>query len=267
MKTKILKIIFISLVTNIFRIIAQLFIPTGKQMILLPSQFVQDGTFPFIFIVYHLFAYALIASMFLLISKKMNGHNLFQGFQYGLSCSLIWIVYFLEPLPHIAIYSCICYLIADSFAFLMMGLLCGYLLGDNKPLLTCHPHHSLISILTIASCFVLARYVLYLFFGIYSSFDAYPLSTLWWCIISGCVVSWVITGLNDYLEEKNIFKRSILLGCFLFGMNLTLFNLFMPLAYQINPADLILRTLSDIFAVTIGCFFSQKVMLLAIQKG
>ena len=149
----------------------------------------------------------------------------------------------------------------------MMGLLCGYLLGENKPLPVHHSHHSLISILTIASCFVLARYVLYLFFGIYSSFDAYPLSTLWWCIISGCVVSSVITGLNDYLEEKNIFKRSILLGCFLFGMNLTLFNLFMPLAYQINPADLILRTLSDIFAVTIGCFFSQKVMLLAIQKG
>ncbi|WP_071440834.1 hypothetical protein [Traorella massiliensis] len=267
MKTKILKIIFISLVTNIFRIIAQLFIPTGKQMILLPSQFVQNGSILFIFTIYSLFAYALIASMFLFISKKMNGNKLLQGFQYGLSCSLIWIVYLLEPLPHAAFLDCIYYLIVDSLTLIIMGLLCGYLLGENKPLPVHHSHHSLISILTITSCFVLARYVLYLFFGIYSSFDTYPLSTLWWCIISGCVVSCVIMGFNDYLDERNIVKRSILLGCFLFGMNLTLFNFFMPLVYLTNLADLALRTISDIFAVTIGCFFSQKVTLLAIQKG
>ena len=39
----------------------------------------------------------------------------------------------------------------------------------------------------------------------------------------------------------------------LFGINLTLFNFFMPLVFNADIPDLILRTVIDFLAVTVGC--------------
>ncbi len=264
---KILKIIFIGLITTMTRILVQWLIPAGSQNILLPSKFALNNTLPVVFSIYGLFAYSLIASMFLLVCGKMSGRKIIQGLKYGLSCSVIWVVYLLEPLPHVAMLDCITYPLADSLVLIVMGALCGLLLGENKKIQPHKSHFSLLSILTIMSCFILARYVLYLFYDIYSSFDTYPLPTLWWCILSSSVISCVIMWLNDYVDEHNFMKRSLVLGGILFGIDLTLFNFFMPLVFEINIADLLLRTISDIAAVTVGCVISQKVTSFTIQKG
>jgi len=51
----------------------------------------------------------------------------------------------------------------------------------------------------------------------------------------------------------------MVLGCLLFGMDLILFNFFMPLVFAANIPDLILRTFIDILAVTLGCLaFSDR---------
>ena len=33
---------------------------------------------------------------------RMGGNRILQGLKYGLSCCVVWIVYLLEPLPHVA---------------------------------------------------------------------------------------------------------------------------------------------------------------------
>ena len=44
----------------------------------------------------------------------------------------------------------------------------------------------------------------------------------------------------------------MILGGLLFGVDLFLFNFFMPLVFAADIPDLILRTLTDTFAVTVG---------------
>ena len=58
--------------------------------------------------------------------------------------------------------------------------------------------------------------------------------------------------LNSYICSGNRVKRTIILGCLLFGVDLLLFNFFMPLVFDADIPDLILRTLIDILAVTLG---------------
>ncbi len=46
-------------------------------------------------------------------------------------CCVTWVAYLWEPLPHVAPLDRITYPIADSLAFLVMGLLLGLLLGNR----------------------------------------------------------------------------------------------------------------------------------------
>ena len=46
-----------------------------------------------------------------------------------------------------------------------------------------------------------------------------------------------------------------MLGLLLFGLNLTLFNFFMPIVFDANVFDLVLRTGIDIIFVSLGCLF------------
>ena len=128
----ILKILLIGLAATIVRIIGQLFIPAGEQTVLAPSVFAQNGTMPLVFTVYGIFAYSLIASLFLLIRNRLGGNRILQGLKYGLSCCVVWIAYLLEPLPHVAAIDRITYPVADSLALIAMGLLLGWLFGKTK---------------------------------------------------------------------------------------------------------------------------------------
>ena len=72
--------------------------------------------------------------MFLLIRNQLSGNKISQGLQYGLSYCTVWIIYLLEPLPHVAtLFERIIYPIVDSLAFLVMGVLLGLFLSENSP--------------------------------------------------------------------------------------------------------------------------------------
>ena len=249
-----LKILLVGLAATIVRIIGQLSIPAGKQTVLKPSVFAQNGTMPLAFTVYGIFAYALIASLFLLIRNRSGGNRILQGLKYGLSCCAVWIVYLLEPLPHVAPLDRITYPIADSLALIVMGLLLGWLFGnpaqraDNGNL-----PFPILSALTVAAFFFIGRILEYLIFDIYSSFDEKPLETILWCLLTGAAISGVMAWLNRYIGSGNRIKRALILGGLLFGVDLILFNFFMPLVFDADIPDLILRTLADVLAVTVGC--------------
>ena len=93
----------------------------------------------------------------------------------------------------------------------------------------------------------------YLIFGIYSSFDEKPLETVLWCLLTGITISCVMAWLNRHVDSGGRIKRALILGGLLFGVDLLLFNFFMPLVFDADIPDLILRTLVDVLAVTAGC--------------
>lgn len=85
----------------------------------------------------------------------MVENRISQGLKYGLSCCVVWIVYLLEPLPHVAPLDRITYPIADSLALIVMGLLLGRLFGnpaqqaDNENL-----PFPVLPALTVPACFL-----------------------------------------------------------------------------------------------------------------
>ena len=257
---KLLKLLFIGLVTTVVRIIGQLSIPAGEQTVLAPSVFAQNGTMPLAFTVYGMIAYTLIASLFLLIRDRLGGKGILQGLKYGLSCCVVWIVYLLEPLPHVAALDRITYPAADSLALIVMGLLLGWLFGKpSRPAPRQKAAFPVVPALAVTACFSAGRMTQYLIFGTYSSFDEKPLETVLWCLLTGAAIACVTAWLNLSIPSGNRIGRAVVLGGLLFGVDLTLFNFFMPLVFDADIPDLILRTFLDILTVTLGCLaFSNR---------
>ena len=250
----ILRLIFIGTATTIVRIIGQLTIPTGEQTVLSPSIFAQNGTMPVAFTIYGIFAYSLIAALFLLIRKRTGGNRIWQGLRYGFACCAVWIVYLWEPLPHVAPLDRITYPVADGLALIVMGLLLGWLLGQTRlPVKKRSRKLPALPGLIITLCFIAGRLLLYCVIGIYSSFPEKTVETLLWCLLAGFVIACAMAWLNRYVDGNSRIKRSLILGGLLFGVDLFLFNFFMPLVFATDIPDLILRTLTDTFAVTVGC--------------
>lgn len=232
-------------------------IPAGTQEILEPSVFVLNHTMPIAFSIYGIFAYSIIASLFLMVKDRMSGKRELQGIKYGLSCCAIWIVYLLEPLPHVALMDKITYPLADSIALLIMGLLCGILLGDSRPQSKAKFPLSVPVVSAITIAFVAGRIFQYTLGNSYSLWKERTMETLVWCVLTGIVVSVVMQWLNGFIFTENRARRAIIVGGLLFGIDLFLFNFFMPLVFKANVPDLFMRTVVDIVAVIIGSLFLQ----------
>lgn len=251
----IVKIILVGIITTISRIGGQFLIPAGQQNSLEPSIFAKNGTMPLAFTLYGILAYSLIASLFLFIKNQMSGNRILQGLKYGLSCCLIWIVYLLEPLPHVALLDRITYPIADSVALLVMGFMLGFLFGETK-LQSERQIKSLDlkPIIVITVTFLIGRLIQYYGLDIYSNVNNKTLETIAWCLLTGVSIGIVMVWLNQHIVERDRVKRAFILGVLLFGLDLFLFNFFMPLVFDADILDLILRTFIDISAVTLGSF-------------
>ena len=212
---------------------------------------------PLVFTVYGILAYTIIALMFLLVKEKICGVRVIRGLKYAVSCCLVWVVYLFEPLPHVAFIDKFTYPIADSIALLVLGILSGLLLcekekNNGKKSFKIY----VFPILVITVLFTLGRYIQYEFISIYSSYADDKIATIVWAIFVGLIISLVVQWLNDKLVVKKTYIRSVILGVVLFGVDLILFNFFMPLVFDADIPDLIIRTAIDIVFVTIGCFFT-----------
>lgn len=250
----IVRIISVGIATTVCRIIGQVLIPAGEQSVLEPSIFVNNGTMPLVFTLYGTFAYSLIASMFLFVRNQLTGNRVWQGLKYGISCCAIWVVYLLEPLPHVAPLDRMTYPIADGASLLVMGVIVGFVFGKTRPHIVKKAKcNDIIPLIVIAACFVIGRLVQYFIFDIYSSFDSKRFETVMWCMLTGFVVACVIVWLNQYVKQNSRVAKALILGGLLFGLDLTLFNFFMPLVFRANIPDLILRTSIDFSAVILGC--------------
>jgi len=260
MKT-FLKILIIGVLSTAFRIFGQMLIPNSAQTVLQPSVFVRNGTMPIAFSLYGILVYSIIAAMFLLVCGGMSGNKLIKGLKYGLACAVVWGVYLLEPLPHVTtLVDKLSYPIVDGVALLWMGLLTGLFLGrttapERKPFQITKAG---ISVAIIAVLFTCGRLFQYLVLHIYSSFDAKMFETILWSVLTGLAIGAVLLWLNQYAHSRSRIQRSAILGILLFGINLLLFNFFVPLALDADVLDLLSRTVVDLIFVTAGTLFIPR---------
>lgn len=138
-----------------------------------------------------------------------------------------------------------------------MGLLLGVLFGRKSNIRKGKYNwkSTAVPVLVITTLLIAGRLVQYLIFDIYSSFHTKTNETLIWCICTGLIVACSLAWLRQYIIPANKFIQAITLGLLFFGLNLTLFNFFMPLVFDANIFDLVLRTAIDIISLSVGCLF------------
>lgn len=251
---KLFKIVVISFIVIIIRSMLQLLIPSTNQSVLQQSVFVKNGTLPVAFMIYGTIAFTAITIIFILIHKGMGGGRISKGLKTGLIYSMVWTVFLVEPLPHGSTIDLITYPMADSFVLLILGLMSGIFLSENsikkKHNLTIK---SLFNISIITLIFTIGRVIQYNVFHIYSMFEQAQVRTLVWVICTGIIIGIMFEYLNYTINNKNAFKKSLIFGGIIFGINLFFFNFFLPLVLEVDILDLIIRTLIDIVSVIIGC--------------
>jgi hypothetical protein len=254
----VLKIVVIGVLTTVYRIIAQLFIPNGAQTILQPSIFVLNGTMPIVFTIYGIFAYSIIAALYIFVEKTLSGNKIIKGLKYSITCVSVWLVYLLEPLPHVNQMDKITYPIADSTALLFMGLLLGLFCSKNNVKAEINRDRNIsryiFSVCCITVCFSMGRLFQYLIIDTYSFFENEKLHTILWVVITGLVIAVTILYLKKHLVTNDRIKVSLILGCMLFGIDLLLFNFFIPLVFSYDIRDLLIRSFADIISITIGVY-------------
>ena len=247
-------------ITTAFRLILQPLIPAETQTVLPPSAIAAHGLLPVAFTVYAMIVYPILAGLFILVRDRLTGPKALQGLAYGATWAAVWAVYLWEPMPHTAgasVAGLIAYPLADGAALLLLGLLTGVMLGQTRlrTVSSSRPPAALLRAVVVAACLVAGRLLAYNTVGLYSVYQTNPGRTITWAVATGLVAGLVVQWFVRHLAPISPIRAAGLVGLGMFGTNLVLFNFFVPLALDVDIADLALRTIVDVASVTLGLLF------------
>ncbi len=254
---KIEKILIISFITTFCRILLQVFIPSGNGLILPESEIVKAGLLPVAFSLYAFFGYTLLILVFVLLQNNLLGNKLQKGFIFGILFAGMWVVYLFEPtgLPsNSSLIELLYYPIADGIALVLLGLLSGYFLGidsDQEFKITLNISKFFI-FLIITLVFIVGRFFSYEIIKIQSDYDRSPFTSLVWALTTGLWFSLMYLSLLGKTENRSPLFKAFLFSFIVIGIDLFIFNFFIPLVFKTDLIDLLIRGAVDIFSLFIG---------------
>ncbi len=247
-----LKLIIIGILTTLVRAVFQGFIPVVGEPLLCPSVFAEGGIMPLAFMTFGSLFYTMVAALYLLIDKNLWGNRFSKGLKFSFLFIIIWVVYLLEPLPHVMPMDKITYPLADGGALLVMGVLLGLFLATEKEKKEITVKFSFLNVIIVGLIFFLGRLAMYRYFGLYSSFGVKPIETLLWALGTGLSIGVVYELVSPYICPNRCGLRFLVFGIVFYGVNLIAFNGFMPVVFRVDMVDLALRTVGDVTSVVIG---------------
>jgi hypothetical protein len=260
-------------ITTVFRLIAQGFMPADSDNLFPKSAIARAGLIPVAFTLFGLFTYGLLAIVFILIQDRLPGTRMKKGLMFGLLFGGMWIVYLLEPLPHVEgspLIDVLVYPAADGITLVLEGLLMGrFIAADSREYGTLLISSNIVIIASVPIVFLAGRLLCYNVFHIYSSYATRSFATIIWAAATGIWIGIMYYFLRLGISEKSLLAKALYFGLIIFGIDYIMFNLFMPLVfeYQIWPigaflsyTDLFLRAANDIIFVTIGIYIYEKII-------
>lgn len=249
----------------IFRIVAQLFVPSGGPSPLTPSVIVRAGLMPLAAVIYGVLTYGLLGIVFIVIQGRLTGTKWTKGLRFGAGFCLMWASYLLEPLPFNAgasLAEMLSYPIADGVVLLVLGLLLGWGLGTDSPQISKSLLNAdSLAFLTIPALFLATRIFCYTVLRVYSSFDTRPAATMLWAACTGLCLGVLFLWLRCGIEGLSSLARAAFFTLFVLGINLLLYNAFMVLAFaDFTVLDVLVRTVMDVVPVLAGAFLCEAVL-------
>jgi hypothetical protein len=263
-KKRWLALLGVCIAVTLVRVMLQPLIPEGENpMFTIHSAIFDAGLLIPAFILFAFAASLLLGIVFVLIEGGLPGTRMAKGIAFGLSYGLMWAIYLLEPFTEVlegsflALYG---YPIVDGLTFIALGLLLGIFVGtDSKSRAKRRIGPETLALLAIPMAFVALRLCCYAFSIISSAYGIRPLDTMLWAAGTGVWLGVMYFLLRQGVPGKSPLAKALFFGPVAIGINLFFFNSFVPLVFEVNYADLILRTLVDILSVTIGVYVCEKI--------
>lgn len=247
------RILLAGLAGALVRLGGQLLIPASEQTVLGPGRFGEGGVMLLLFTLYAWVGYSVLAGIFLLVRERISGSRLWQGLKYGFSLTAVWVVYALEPLPHLTAMDHLYHAAAGGLALMAMGLAVAFLLGfEINEIRYYRTIFHIIPTITIAVFFFVGRVILFEGLQIYSSYLERPVGASFWAAGAGFTVAWAMNWYHNKRPMHSRLLKALFLGAVMFGANVMFMHFFTPIVYEADLADLFVRAGVDGLAVTMA---------------
>jgi hypothetical protein len=263
-KKLLLRLFLIAVAATIFRVIIQLLMPPTNDggAPWPPSIIVKLGLIPVVFTIYGIFVYGSLAVIFSLIQNELPGKKIIKGLIFGLAFGLMWAIYLFEPsvsAPSTLI-SLLEYPIADGITLLILGIIVGRFIGVNSdvPFIFILPSRAF-AFIVFPLLLLPARYLAYTVINLDSAYATKPQGTLIWVAIVGLWIGIMYLVFRPCIASKSLIAKAVLFGFCIFGIDLLLFNSFIPLVFEYNIIKVLIRTAIDIVPITIAVFVFELI--------
>lgn len=269
-KRQCLNLLFITIVATILRMVLQAFIPASEASVLPPSIFVKAGLLPLVFTLFAMITYGSLAIVFFLIQDNLPGTKIKKGFAFGVAFCIMWFVFLFEPLPYVfdqSLMEFLSYPFVDGAVLLALGLLLGkFIATDNQEAKKVNLSNNLVIVTAVTLFFSVPRYINYSFFNEYSSFDAKPFLTMGWTIAGGMSIGIVYLLLRPGIMIQTNLLKALYFGIVVIGIDLFLFNGFIPLVFDQSFWGSFTRAMKDIVPITVGIYAAEVAISLYENK-
>lgn len=262
-KKRWLTLFLIVLAATIVRLALQLLMPSTGNTPLPPSAINKAGLIPIAFTLFGLLTYGLLAVVFVLIQEGLPGKKMTKGLVFGLLFGMMWAVYLFEPLPFGAGASLVdtfSYPIVDGTTIVVLGLLLGGFVGTDSPgtgKVTIS--FGTLTLLAVPVLFIVGRFLGYTVIHIYSFFTDRPLGTMLWAAETGVWIGVMYLLLRPGIAIRSPLVKAAFFSVVVVGIDLLMFNFFIPIVFETDIADLLVRTAIDIASVTAGAYICEKI--------
>jgi hypothetical protein len=224
-------------------------------------------------ILWILIAFSSVAYVFYLYKNKLPGvNNTLKGLRYGSTISLLWLFGMIEGVSLVGntlIHETVMGL-CDAFPIIVMGLLLGKFTTERTAIKqknnSFNPCTILLSVFIFSIVFLVGRYLFYFTRIIESGYETRPYSTFIWTFLMGLCIGVTYISLGKSTQSSSTILSSVKFGVTIFGINWSVFLVFMPIIYEGNLIKFIIRCTIDIILVILGYYISASLEKLITKK-
>lgn len=205
--------------------------------------------------VWAMLAFSFATTVYWRIRKTIPGKGVVPGIRYGMAIALLWFFGMLEGVPLFGnpIVNEMIVGLSDAVPVLLLGVLLGCLKrvqsSDNTDPRTCTAMQEgrMACIYTVV--FLVGRCLAYASGLINSGIRSNPMETWLWTLLMGMAIGTARCLLGNTPDGKSLRPVALEYALLPFGVNWTMFLLFMPLVFSGFLTDAVLRMIIDIVIV------------------
>lgn len=223
-----------------------------------------------------LLAFSVASFVFLRIRDKLPGEGVQKGLRYGTAVALIWFLAMLEgvslfgnPIIKEAIVG-----LSDAIPVFLLGVLLSLVKSkkcSRNYAEALFPHQKSKVILLFTVLFAAGRLLAYSTGVIKSGIHGMAIETFVWTILMGIAIGASFVLLENNQNETSLKRKIGIFSLFIFGMNWTVFLIFMPLLFSGYIADILIRIVIDTILVMISSclaiFLNENFLKIKSEKS